>query len=299
VLLAETFFCASGCVRHRAEVASPPARVRSAPDVLETAAAPEPAGEFLGVVLAPSTVDLSSQLESRVVSVSARAGDRVTKDQVIAQLDTRAARKEVTMAHAAVLAATAELHRSTLELAQAHERARRRESTVELPSGSNVGTVSDEERASSEYDEKLARVKLDTARAALLDKRAHADELRQLAAEGAVRAPFDGIVAHRYADAGTILRKGSPIIRLIGSSGLKVRFAVPEEQLATVEAGSKVRVRVDRVALSGSVEKIAPEVDAAARVVFVDASLVVPPAETEHVRSGQIARVSVEESATP
>jgi RND family efflux transporter MFP subunit len=238
-------------------------------------------------------VDLASQLEARLKLLRVRPGDRVAEGEVIAQLDTHAARKELAMAKAAVLAAKAEAQRAELELQQATERRERRAATVDLPSGATVATVSEEDRSNAAYQEKLAAARLEAAKAAVIDRQAHADELRTLAEEGAVRAPFDAIVAQRYLDEGTIVRKGTPLVRLIESSALRVRFAVPEDDVHAIEVGVPLRVRVDKLDLNGKVEKVAPEIDAAARMIFVDASLDVPVKDKPHVRSGQVARVFV------
>jgi len=280
----------AGCVSR-----SPAAPVR-ANDVVPPNAPPALAAHatdkgFVGVVLAPATVDLASQLEARLDHLRVRPGDHVVASEVIAQLDTRTARKELAMAKAAVLAAKAEVRRAEIELAQAAERRERRSAVVELPSGATVSTTSDEDRSTAGYQEKLAATRLQAARASLLDRQAHADELRTLAEEGALRAPFDGVIAERYLDEGTIVRKGTPIVRLIESSGLRVRFAVPEEKAHALEVGLPLRVRVDANSLDGKVEKVAPEIDAAARMVFVDASLVVPDKDQQHVRGGRAARV--------
>jgi len=146
----------------RREQPVPAPSVRSEPsEPTAAAASSSESASLLGVVLAPATVDLASQLESRLVRVYVRAGDSVAKDQVIARLDDRAAKKELKMAEAALLSAKADLQRSELELSEAGEKMQRRAANVELPSGGTVGTVSEEERSDASYKEKLARVKLD------------------------------------------------------------------------------------------------------------------------------------------
>ncbi|MGZ3441174.1 MAG: efflux RND transporter periplasmic adaptor subunit [Polyangia bacterium] len=283
---------ALGCADHPRGGVPPVAPSRpaaSAPAPAHAAARPAPG--FLGVVEAPSTADLASQLDSRLLRVHVRAGDHVRRGDVIAELDALSARRELAMAEAALLAANADLARANLELAEAGERATRRAAQVDLPSGASVGTVSDEERAGAAYQQKLARVKVESARAAVLDKRARIDQLRQLAEEGAVRAPFDGIVAQRYVDPGGIVHKGAPIVRVIETARLRVCFAVPESAASRVTVGQKVRIDTAEQHLTGQVEKVAPEIDAAARMVFAEASIDDAPATS--VRSGEVARVQL------
>ena len=71
-------------------------------------------------------------------------------------------------------------------------------------------------------------------------------------------------------------------MRLISADVPRVRFAVPHQVVATLKVGAHVAVTVDGLAtpLQARVEKIAPELDAAAMAVLVEARFVdqLPPA---------------------
>lgn len=245
---------------------------------------------FLGMIIAPETVDITSQLEGRLKGINVRAGDRVTRGAILANLDTRSASQDLAVAIAELAAANTERERTKLELSQADERFARRQSVVELPS-QTVRTVSDEELSASRYQQQIAAVKLAAAVANVASKAAHLAQLRTLLAEGAVRAPFDGTVATRYADIGSLIHKGSPIVRMIESGQLRVRFAIPEEQADSVATGDRLRIDAGDLTLAGVVEKVNPEIEAASRMVFAEASLDVPPQARNRIRSGQVARV--------
>ena len=171
----------------------------------------EPAGAgpgLVGVVMAPATVDLTSQLDARVRHLRVRPGDAVRAGEVLAELDTTLARNELAVAGADLRSAEVELRRAELEAHEATERLDRRSRTVELPGGGTVSTVSQEELTTARYQAQLARVKIDAARAGIAQKRAHYEGLRVLAGEGSVRAPFDGVISERFVDEGASLRKG-------------------------------------------------------------------------------------------
>jgi multidrug efflux pump subunit AcrA (membrane-fusion protein) len=308
---------AGGCARRGASARAAPATpVPRAPAAASSslalasaqpAVAPESASESesaapgagcVGIVVAPASADLASQLESRVVRVRVRPGDVVQAGAVLAELDTNAARKELAIAEAELLSARADLRRAELDARDASERAERRAGTIELPSGGTVGAVSGEELSSARYQAALGGVKIEAARAGVAQKRARRDELAMLADEGGVRAPFGGVVAERFVDAGAMLHKGQPIVRLIGGSAPRVRFAMRETDARRVDVGAAVRVSTDGLTLGATVEKVAPEVDAAARLVFAEATLDVPPDERDHVRSGSAARVFLPASVT-
>lgn len=271
-------FAATGCRRSPASAATPVA-MASPPSPKSTDSPTVVADEgFLGLIIAPETVDVTSQLEGRLTGIGVRAGDRVVEGAILAKLDTRSARHELSIAAAELATAVTERDRSKLELAQAEEHLARRQSVVELPSGT-VSTVSDEELSASRYSQKIAAVKVAAATANVSSKAAHLAQLRQLLAEGAVRAPFGGTVAMRYADVGSLIKKGAPIVRLIEDGELRVRFAIPEEQADVLAGGDRVRIDAGELALAGVVEKINPEVDVAARMIFAEASIEVPPAQ--------------------
>lgn len=289
-LLVVSFFLVAGCRR-----ATVPAGASSPPPACVSAvtspraivhASPAAAPGFLGLVVAPATVDVTSQLEARVRAIAVRPGDRVTRGAVVAELDTRTARQELAMAAAELATARTDRQRAELELAQAEERLSRRQTTVELPSGP-VTTVSGEELSAARHQQKLAAVRVAAAQAAIASRQAHLDELRTLVAEGAVRAPFDGTVAARFADVGALIHKGTPIVRLIEGGELRVRFAIPEDRADALAPGDRVRITAGSATLDAVVDKVAPEIDAASRVVFAEASLSAPA----RVRAGQVARV--------
>jgi RND family efflux transporter MFP subunit len=242
---------------------------------------------YLGIVVAPESVDLTSQLEARVVRIAVRPGDFVRRGDVVAQLDTRSARQELAMARAEVAAAETDRDRTAIELEQADERLRRRQAVIALPT-ETVGAVSDEEKSTARYQRDLAGVHVTAAEAAVAAKQARYRELRTLVDEGVVRAPFDGRVAVRYVDVGALIRRGTPLVRLIGAGELRVRFAVPEDA-PPLEAGTAVRVVVGKATFAGTVQKVAPEIDAAARMIFAEAAL--DDARAPRLRSGAVAHV--------
>lgn len=282
--------CAAGCRRAQAPVAPVVAQASRATPAKVTDWTARPDDGFLGLVIAPETVDVTSQLEARLADIAVRPGDRVTRGAVLARLDTRSARHELDIAAAELAAARTARDQAKLALAEADERLARRETVVELPH-ETVGTVSADELSAARYEQKAAAVKVAAAEANVSSKAAHLAELRLLVAEGAVRAPFDGTVAARYADVGSLIRKGAPIVRLIERGELRVRFAIPEERADALAVGDPLRIVAGAETLAGAVEKINPEIDAAARMIFAEASLDLPARSSGRVRAGQVARV--------
>jgi RND family efflux transporter MFP subunit len=205
----------------------------------------------------------------------------------IARIDLPDARFGLEVAEASVREAQVELDRAQVELSQAEEKLARRQALVA------DALTSGEDLAAARYQAKLARVQVDAVGARLRQQRTRVEQLRQENAEAEIRASFEGIIAARYADPGARVEPGQPIVRLIAASERFVRFAVPEERVAEVEVGLPVRVAAGRLELLGRVEKIAPEIDPASRMVFVEAGLEQVASALDVVLSGEIARVSL------
>ena len=249
---------------------------------------------FLGVVLTGESVDLAAKFPGKLEAVHVQVGDRVTHGQPLARLDMRSLKDDLAMAEAGLHAAVAEEHKSSLELSQARERHARR---APLADSGGISAISPEELSNSHYQKQLAATHVESAKAAVLEKRARVDQLKAALADAEIRAPFDGVVAARMLDPGAVVAAGTPIVHLISEGELRVRFAVPEEQKARIAVGVPVRVQIKsmNMALGGSIQHIAPEVDTAAGMIFVLATLDAPQTLRTRLSSGVPARVSVAE----
>jgi multidrug resistance efflux pump len=87
-----------------------------------------------------------------------------------------------------------------------------------------------------------------------------------------------------------------PILRLVGGNDVRVRFAIPEEQTGSVTAGMPAHLELKSQAqpLAAVVESVAPEVDAAARMTFAVARVVLPPRAAARLAAGMVARVQLD-----
>ncbi len=248
---------------------------------------PEP---FLGVVIPNDSVDVSSRFDSRLEQVDVEVGQTVHEGQVLARLDTRSLQQELAAAQASLQGSRAEEHAAALALSEAQAKKRR----YFTPRSLKLGVYAQEELDKVRYEESTAAARLQAARAQSLQRQAQLTELKQNLDDATLVAPFDGVVASRLVSPGTRLAAGQPVLRLLGSGEWKVRFAVPEEEARGLQPGTSVELKVlqRNLTLPGAVESIAPEVDAAARLVFATATFTQPPppevstGQVVHVRSG-------------
>jgi len=242
---------------------------------------------FLGVVIPQDSIELSSKFESRLERLEVNVGDTVRTGDVLARLDVRPLTQELAAARAALQGSRAEEQAAAFALAEAQEKKGRHHT----PRSIELGVYSKEELATLRYQENTALARLEAARARTREQAARVKDLEQNLGEATLVAPFDGIIATRPVSPGARVAAGQPLLRLLGTGGWKVRFAVPEEQARQLEPGAPLRLSVAQrdLDLAGHVETIAPEVDAAARMIFAVAAFDEPPPDT--VSTGMVVHV--------
>lgn len=282
--------CVSGlAVAAPATAARAPSGEAPLPVPASVSGAPRPGApsSFLGVVIPHESVDLTSKFEGRLERLEVDVGDHVQQGAVLARLDVRPLAQDLAAARANLQGSRAEEQAAGLALAEAREKKGR----YFTPRSLELGVYSEEELAKIRYEESTALARLEAARARSLEQQARVVELEQNVGDAVLVAPFSGVIATRPVSPGARIAAGQPILRLLGTGGQKIRFAVPEEQARQLAPGAPLRLSIDQpgVTLAGHVESIAPEVDAAARMVFAIATFETPPPDT--VATGMVAHV--------
>lgn len=106
-----------------------------------------------------------------------------------------------------------------------------------------------------------------------------------------IRAPFDGVIARKMANAGDLASPGLPLLDLEGTKDFQVEAAVPDSLVARLRPGTKLAVSIPAIASSfeGTLAELSPAADANTHTVL--AKISVPG--SLGVRSGEFARVQV------
>jgi RND family efflux transporter MFP subunit len=265
----------------------------TAQGVAKPAPAPQPQTieevPFLGVILSGQSVEVASHFEGRIERVEVNVGDRVAAHAVLARLDVRALRQELAMAQAALAGLRADRQKASGDLARASDRLARR-----LPL-SQEKAISSEELSTARFDKDQASAILRTAGSKIAEGEASVQQKRAALEDATIRAPFAGQVASRYLDTGAVIHPGTAILRLISDGEPQVHFAVPDGRAAKLSIGQPIEVSVtaQQSTLRGTIESIAPEVDAAANMVFCVGKLDVTEPARSRLQHGLIARVKV------
>jgi RND family efflux transporter MFP subunit len=200
---------------------------------------------------------LAARLSASVSALPWREGDHVTAGTVVARLDDSALRSSVAAAEAAAKAA---------ELDQARFETLVKEGTA----------------AARDADESRARAAAAAAGLAAA---------RENLAYAVLRAPFDGRVASRPANAGDVVSPGTTLIEIEGKGGLEVRATVEAEVVAHLRPGLTLEALVDGqpAPMPATVRAVSASGDAATHRFEVRADLPAAPG----LRSGLFARLLV------
>jgi multidrug efflux pump subunit AcrA (membrane-fusion protein) len=136
------------------------------------------------------------------------------------------------------------------------------------------------------------------------EQQADAKDAQAAALQGyaVLRAPFDGVVTHKYFQQGELSVPGQPILVLDQTGARRVRLALPADLAAQVKLGDSVDVAVD--APRGASQTyparlvvLSAAADPASRTVAAEAEL---PADSPAVLlDGQFVRVHVPAPAAP
>ncbi len=272
------------CDRSGPLAAGAAARGEVTPVTPATAAAGSDVAEpMVGVLVPEAEIVMVSTGFARLVRLDLAIGDHVDAGDVVAEMDVRGDRSDLSGATAAWKASAAELDRLELEL----ERAR----AVRVDVEQLESYVSQAELREQRYAEKLADARKRSAGASVWQQRSKMEEATARIADAELRAPFAGVIASRFADAGATLGAGEPVVRLISDARL-VRFAVPEPRGGALQLGTRVFVAFAGGAeIAGEVVTIAPEIEMGTRLIFAEARLESGDEAAASLRVGTVARV--------
>lgn len=192
-----------------------------------------------------------AEVGGSVLRTYADAGQRVKRGQLLARLDDSALRDDFLSARSSVRSAE-----TALELARRNaERAKRL---------AEAGAVAERDLETAQWDVTNAEGTLADARARLANAQERLDDTQ-------VRAPFDGIVSDRPADAGDVVQVGAALFSIVDPTRLRLEASVPAEEIGRLRKGTEVEFTVSGLdrRVTGRIDRINPVVDPATRQVRI------------------------------
>lgn len=206
----------------------------------------------LGTVEARILSRIGFQVGAALTEVSVDDGDVVARGDVLARLDQHAQEARVARGQAAVDAAIANLGKAEANVEKAAAVLAQRgaaDARQQELAGRNVSSRQTAEEARRDVevaaaDLTVARTEVDVVKAQITDAEAALSYERAVLEQHVLKAPFDGVVVDRHAEAGTVVRAGDVIYTLMDPTSVWVLAYVDEERAGSLTVDQKAEVRL-------------------------------------------------------
>ncbi len=218
-------------------------QVEKAHEILRTQTVP-----VIGRLVARRAGLVSARIAGRLERMHVDVGDRVKKGDIIATLASDHLRADLALAEGALKEARAERDTAKAELEQALAEMRRQRRLRQSAAFSKARLED------AELKIKVARSRIAFAEAKIATRKAAVTRRALDVKYATVRAPYSGTVVQRLAEAGTYVRTGDALVRLIGTRSLEIEADVPAKRLSglaidqildiTLDDGTRHKARV-------------------------------------------------------
>lgn len=214
---------------------------------------------YVGTIEEERSAALSFPLGGTILSMNVQEGQMVNKGDVVATLDATSARQAF------------EAAKATLSQAKdAYARLKKLHDEESLPEIKWVEVQTKLRQAESSFTISEKNLK-----------------------DCTMRSPFTGVVGHRKAEVGETLLPGMPVLTVLQINQVKVRFSVPETEIASISKESRIRLTVAALQHQ-QFEAVHPEkgvwANPAAHTYDVRATI---PNQEQQLLPGMVCRVEV------
>ncbi|NOT63176.1 MAG: efflux RND transporter periplasmic adaptor subunit [Acidobacteria bacterium] len=264
---------AVGC--GRAPVAAQPASNSEAAvqvNVFRVQAAPMASSALIPSVLSVErTVAVLAQREGLLKTLRGEEGARVAQGEVLAQLDDAELRTQIR---------EAELEVSRLRIEERQFESQVDVCRLELDQEQALfkdGLTAKRQLDRARYKLEGAQQELEKSRLATRGMQTKVEGLRLELAKAVIRAPFAGLVIHRFAKLGALAAKNEKLFEVAQLSPLEVKFQLPLSQAKDLSAGSTVTLlAADGVQslAQARIRRLAPTADAASNTLGFTADVI-------------------------
>jgi RND family efflux transporter MFP subunit len=281
-----TLWCCA-CDVNQDDPKEPPATLQSPTTAAkDKAGIAEEASGYIGVLTPREAAEVPAPFASRVITISVKLGDAVKQGDVLARLDERPLKEELAIEKASLKQMQAQVSHAAVEHSAAAARLKREQKGFK----ENVSSQADV--AAAAFDSSKAGTDVARTMAQVDEQKARIEALEKRLQDTSVVAPIDGKVALRYVEEGTHVNEGQPIIRVISSDELYVKFAIPGSDGKRISPGDHIDVRFEttNVQAKGIVRNVAPELDPVAQMIIAEAELEDPV--PRDLQSGLVCRIT-------
>ena len=217
-------------------------------------------GNFTGTVIPKSQYVLSPKISGKLTRLYVNIGDRVSRGQLVAQLDDEEYQQQAIQAEAdlQVTKANLEESRSSMEVGE------RELERVKQLHARGISADSELDAAKGTFASQEARFKVAQAQVANKEAAYNAAQLRLSYTR--IRATWEGgggyrVVGERFVDEGALLAVNTPVISILEIDPLIAVIHVSDKDYFKVKVGQSARITTDAVAgetVEGRIARIAP-----------------------------------------
>jgi len=191
---------------------------------------------YTGTLEAWQKINLTPDTGGKIARILVNEGDRVTKGQLLAELDTEAITLQLRQAEAALAVAQANFNNAQTNLQR-----------MERLYG---------EKAVSEQQYEQVKLARDSAKAQLEQAQATVNLARHSLEVSILRAPFSGVVASRNAEVGDVINpmmsgfspgSGGGVLTLVDFSRIKIKVDISGADITRIRKGQAAILRVPTI----------------------------------------------------
>jgi RND family efflux transporter MFP subunit len=249
--------------------------------------------ESVGSLFPYEEVIISSEIEGRVVEVTADLGDRVTSSQVLVRVSDEEQRYLLAQNEAQLrqslerlglhsekdrvrdIKETPDVRRAQADLFDAEQHYRRTRRLVEQ----GIGSRQDLDQAQARYQAVLAAYDntLNQTRNLIQEverSKAIVELQRKKLRDTQIRAPFQALVKERLVNVGQYVRPNTPVFTLVKTDPIRLRIEVPERMSPWIKVGQMADVALEAYPernFHGRIWRISPTVEQSKRTFVVEA----------------------------
>lgn len=166
--------------------------------------------EYIGTIESENSVELSFQVNGNIDRILVQEGESVQKGQLLATLNTSTLSNNYNIARVALSQAQ-----------DAFDRYSQLYNNKSLPEIKYIEVKSSLEQAQA--NERIARKNLTDCN---------------------LYAPFSGVIGQKVLEAGSNVMPGAPVMSLMGIGNVKVKIAIPENDIQTIKIGDSCQVKI-------------------------------------------------------
>jgi membrane fusion protein, multidrug efflux system len=199
---------------------------------------------------------ISSEVEGQVLQVLAETGDQVSAGQLIAVLDSKVLRDQLTASQENLQKVQARAQLSQITLG------RKKQAYAE-------DLIAKQDLDTAATDHQVALREVASAKTQLSTSQTSLQKAK-------VKSPINGIISNKLVKTGELAQPGKTLFEIVKINPLKVELALPGKYLSAIKIGQQIELSVSSVpgqVFMAKVTKVSPVADQATRSVLVTAEV--------------------------